>query len=202
MGGAAAGAKIFLPAPGRSDATLPVFGPDGPVGEVPVSRSLTIRRLRRQACEVDLDFAIHGDGPAARWVERAKPGDRLGIAAPRVFPQPKPDAGWYLVGAELSGFPAACTVIDSLPPGAPVKAWFEVPDADHELPDEVRPGVTVEWLHRNGRAAGASGRLEAALRSADWPPGWSTPGSPVRQPRCARYATTSRSGASPVPTAT
>jgi NADPH-dependent ferric siderophore reductase len=170
-GGAAAGAKIFFPAPGHSDAVLPVFGPEGPIGEVPVNRSFTIRRLRRETCEVDVDFAIHGGGPSTQWAERARPGDRLGIAAPRVFPQPKPDAGCYLVGADQSGFPAACTVIDALPPGARVNAWFEVPDASHELPGEVRPGVQVEWLHRNGREAGASGLLEAALRSTDWPSG-------------------------------
>lgn len=170
-GGAAAGAKIFLPAPGQTDATLPVFGPEGPIGEVPVNRSFTIRRLRREACEVDVDFGIHGDGPSTKWAERAKPGDRVGLAAPRVFPQPKQDADLYLVGSDLSGFPAACTVIDALPAGARVQAWFEVPDADHELPGEVRPGVEVEWLHRNGREAGACGLLEAALRGADWPSG-------------------------------
>lgn len=120
---------------------------------------------------MDVDFGIHGDGPSTQWARRAQQGDRLGLAAPRIFPQPKPDAGCYLVGCDLSGFPAACTVIEALPPGARVNAWFEVPDADHELPNEVRPGVAVEWLHRDGRDAGASGLLEAALRSAEWPSG-------------------------------
>jgi NADPH-dependent ferric siderophore reductase len=170
-GGAAAGAKIFFPAPGHRDAVLPVFGADGPMGDMPVNRSFTIRRLRRDECELEVDFGIHGDGPSTQWAERAKPGYRLGIAAPRIFPQAKPDADWYLVGADPSGFPAACTVIDALPPGARVNAWFEVPDAAHELPGEVRPGVKVEWLHRHGREAGSSGLLEAALRSAAWPSG-------------------------------
>ncbi len=169
-GGAAAAGKIFFPAPGQTEATLPVIGPEGPIGEMAVNRSFTIRRLRREACEVDVDFGIHGDGPSTQWARRAQPGHRLGLAAPRVFPQPKLDADRYLVGSDLSGFPAACTVIDALPSDARVTAWFEVPDAAHELPGEVRPGVEVEWLHQNGRESGASGLLEAALRSADWPP--------------------------------
>ncbi|MDI7398950.1 siderophore-interacting protein, partial [Cronobacter dublinensis] len=49
----------------------------------PLMRTYTLRALRRAACELDVEFVLHGDsGPASRWAIHAKPGDALQIVAP------------------------------------------------------------------------------------------------------------------------
>ncbi len=49
----------------------------------PPRRTYTIRALRAEAGEMDIDFVLHGaTGPASRWAIAAKPGDTLQIVAP------------------------------------------------------------------------------------------------------------------------
>ncbi|ERY68081.1 siderophore-interacting protein [Pseudomonas aeruginosa] len=49
----------------------------------PPMRTYTIRALRREAGEVDIDFVLHGEtGPASRWAAHARPGERLVMSAP------------------------------------------------------------------------------------------------------------------------
>jgi NADPH-dependent ferric siderophore reductase len=48
-------------------------------------RTYTIRALRREACEVDVDFVLHGvNGPASAWATTARMGDRLQMVAPNL----------------------------------------------------------------------------------------------------------------------
>ena len=81
--------KIFLPdAEGRPPAL-----PDAPDWYAtykaqdpalrPPMRTYTIRQLRAEAAELDIDFVLHGEtGPASTWATHAKPGARLQITAP------------------------------------------------------------------------------------------------------------------------
>ena len=49
----------------------------------PAARTYTIRALRPENAEVDVEFVLHGDnGPASRWAMHAQPGDRLAMTAP------------------------------------------------------------------------------------------------------------------------
>src|SRR4029079_16394858 len=55
----------------------------GPEGAHGVSlRSYTARRQDPAAGEVEIDFVLHGDGPAASWAGAARPGAVLGGAGP------------------------------------------------------------------------------------------------------------------------
>ena len=61
--------KLMLPAPGQTELVLPSADPQGPrfpEGAVPpVMRDYTPRRFDAAARELDIEFALHGDGPAA-----------------------------------------------------------------------------------------------------------------------------------------
>lgn len=56
-----------------------------PPTQRPPMRTYTIRALRREALEVDIDFVLHGvNGPASAWATHAQVGDRLQIVAPNL----------------------------------------------------------------------------------------------------------------------
>ncbi|MGV8584389.1 siderophore-interacting protein, partial [Pseudomonas aeruginosa] len=49
----------------------------------PPMRTYTIRALRAEQEEVDVEFVLHGEnGPASAWATHARIGDRLQLAAP------------------------------------------------------------------------------------------------------------------------
>ncbi len=53
----------------------------------PFMRTYTLRALRREACELDVEFVLHGDnGPASRWAMNARPGDTLQSSRRIVIP--------------------------------------------------------------------------------------------------------------------
>src|SRR5690606_12361243 len=49
----------------------------------PTMREYTPRRIDLTAGELDIDFVLHGDGPASTWAAQATPGQVLDIAGPR-----------------------------------------------------------------------------------------------------------------------
>lgn len=77
--------KVFFPAPGAERPVLPVVGPDGivfPEGQPrPQARDYTPRRYDPVARELDIEFVLHGDGPASTWAAQARPGSIWAWAA-------------------------------------------------------------------------------------------------------------------------
>ena len=57
--------KIMLPRPGQREIVLPTPTDKGPrwldPAQKPVIRTFTIRAFRREALELDIDFALHGE---------------------------------------------------------------------------------------------------------------------------------------------
>jgi NADPH-dependent ferric siderophore reductase len=70
--------KLALPLPGRTDPPRPTWDPKGwvyPPGQAGAVRTYTIRAWRPAPAgpEVDIDFALHAEGPAVDWIRRARP---------------------------------------------------------------------------------------------------------------------------------
>lgn len=134
----------------------------------PAMRTYTIRHLRAEQGEVDIDFVLHGEtGPASRWALRAQPGDSMQILAPdRRFSAN--DAGGFewkppqilnqvLLVADGTALPAAMGILDVLAAKAAppqTQAFFEVDSAQDMLPMPDWPGLTVQWLIREKTTAG------------------------------------------------
>ncbi len=134
----------------------------------PAMRTYTIRHLRAEQGEVDIDFVLHGEtGPASRWALRAQPGDSMQILAPdRRFSAN--DAGGFewkppqilnqvLLVADGTALPAAMGILDELAAKADppqTQAFFEVDSAQDMLPMPDWPGLTVQWLIREKTTAG------------------------------------------------
>jgi NADPH-dependent ferric siderophore reductase len=126
--------KLMLPAPGLDTLVLPVAGPNGPElppgAPKPVMRDYTPRRFDSQACELDIEFALHGDGPAARWAAQAQAGQEVGIGGPRgsfVIPS---DFDWHLLIGDETALPAIARRLEELPAGSQVLAVLAVAEAD------------------------------------------------------------------------
>lgn len=171
--------KIFLPRAGQHEPVLPeVLDENWYSGwraldpEVrAVMRTYTIRDVRAQPAELDIDFALHGDlGPASRWAGAAAPGDRLTLLAP-VVPdnggvdfQPPDGTDWVLVCADESALPAVAAILEWLPQGTPVRAWISVADPADRIPLPTKCEAEITWVPRTSS-------LPDAVAAAPFPPG-------------------------------
>ena len=124
-----------------------------------VKRRYTIRHFRPESGELDLDVALHGDGPGARWGETAQPGDTVEFQGPRGKLEVRP-APWHLLVGDESALPAIAAIAEALPPAEPALAVVEVHDAaEHQLVGTA----DVRWVHRAGAAPGGAELLADAL---------------------------------------
>ena len=167
--------KMFFPVPGQDRPAVPRAASGGPVwpaGEArPAIRTYTVRRFDPAAGELDVDYVLHeGHGPAAAWARDARPGSWVAVSEPGGRYVPDPTADFHVVIGDETALPAVATVLDALPPDAPLLALLEVADAGEEqdLPVAGIPAA-VTWVHRGGREPG--GPLAEAVRAAAFPAG-------------------------------
>jgi len=153
---------------------LPRIGPNGAEfasGTRPEMRDYTPRFWDVAAGWIDLDFVLHGDGPAAGWAARAAPGQTLVIGGPRGSLVVPTAYDWYLLAGDETALPAIGRRIEELPAGAPVLAFIEVAGPAEEQAFETRADLRLIYVHRNGAPAGTTSLLADAVAAAAFPPG-------------------------------
>ena len=144
-----------------------IVWPDGAHG---VSlRSYTARRQDPAAGTVEIDFVLHGDGPAATWAAAAAPGAVLAVAGAGALGE-RP-AGYLLLVGDETALPAISRILADAPPTTQGLALVEVAGPAEEQPLHGPDGVAVRWLHRNGVAPGESTLLIDAVAALERPPG-------------------------------
>jgi len=164
--------KVFLPAEGQAEPLLPRQTPDGPVypdGPPPVVRTYTPRRYDPATRILEIQFLLHGTGPASEWAQRAKPGDRLAVGGPggRFSMDPAADHWW--LAADESAIPAVGTLLDALPETATAEVHIEVEGPSDEIVLESQAKTSITWHHRSARAASSAAfgaELARAARDA------------------------------------
>src|SRR3954471_24135114 len=166
--------NLLVPRVGDPSPRWPAVARDGrivwPAGSHGVSlRSYTARRQDPASGEVDVDFVLHGDGPAAAWAAAARPGSLLAIAGsgPLGF-SPAPTV---LLAADETARPAVARILADVLPGTRGTALLEVADAPEEQELTVPPGVQICWLHRGGTPPGESTLLVDAVAALARPEG-------------------------------
>lgn len=153
---------------------LPPIGPKGaefPPGTRPEMRDYTPRYWNVEEGWIELDFVLHGDGPASSWAAGAKVGDNLVIGGPRGSMVVPMAFDWYLLAGDETALPAIGRRIEELPQGARVLAFIEVADAAEEQAFETRADLSLVYLHRNGAPAGTTTLVLDAIAQAKLPDG-------------------------------
>jgi NADPH-dependent ferric siderophore reductase len=127
--------KVFLP---------PLAG--AAVGAGPVMRDFTPRAFNVEAGTLDLEFALHGHGPASRWAAEARVGDALDIGGPRGSMIIPTDFDWHLLAGDESALPAMARRLEELPEGVAVTALISTRDTADRRALSSRATLTVHWL--------------------------------------------------------
>lgn len=156
--------KLFFPDPVTGALAVPTLGPDGPIwpdGEKPIMRDYTPRRFDAAARTLEIDFALHLAGPATRWAEQARPGQRLGVGGPKGSFIVPTGFDWHLLIGDDTALPAIARRLAELPAGTRVEVLAEVDGpADHVAFDSAAE-VEVTWVHRSSAALDSLPLLDA-----------------------------------------
>jgi NADPH-dependent ferric siderophore reductase len=172
--------------PGHADHIKAFFFPEGvepklvPIGprgaeyaegEWPEMRDYTPRFWDVAAGWIELDFVLHGDGPASTWAARAVVGSKLVIGGPRGSIVVPAAFDWYLLAGDETALPALGRRIEELPAGSKVIAVIEVADAAEEQRFKTQADVTLHYVHRNGTAAGTGSGILDIVKRLTFPTG-------------------------------
>lgn len=123
-------------------------------------RTYTVRAVRAEQREVDVDMLSHGDsGPATRWLQTARPGNPVVVIGPNARYTAGPWGGTefcldpaaaqdlLLVGDETA-LPAIAAIVESLPADATGQVYLEAEVQDQCYPLRPPAGVEVTWVVR------------------------------------------------------
>lgn len=130
----------------------------------PVRRDYTPRSFDLAARELTIEFALHGDGPAADWAAQAAPGQRASIGGPRgsfVIPL---DYDWHLLVGDETALPAIARRLEELPASTRAIVLVQVADAADQRSFKSAAAVTVQWVAKQSD-------LVAAVRALAVPAG-------------------------------
>jgi NADPH-dependent ferric siderophore reductase len=171
--------KLVLPLPGHGVKNFPSgadwFAQWYAQPERNPLRTYTVRAVRPEAREVDLDVVIHDDGagPASRWIGAAAPGDEAALLGPDARYEdvhgglefrPPADCGTVLLAGDETAVPAILNILERLPARFTGEALLEVPHEADALPVATTSGVKVSWLPREHGEWGS--RLVPATEAA------------------------------------
>ena len=112
----------------------------------PVRRDYTPRHFDARTGELTLEFALHGDGPAAQWAAQAAPGQRATIAGPRgsfIIPV---DYDWHLLVGDDTAIPAIARRLEELPATAQAIVLLQMPDVADRRSFKSAAAHSVRWV--------------------------------------------------------
>ena len=141
--------KLLFPQNAAEQAALesPTFTIKGD-GPQPAMRDYTPRRFDLSIGELDIDFVLHGDGPASTWAEQAQVGQHLYIGGPRGSMIVPDIFDSYLLIGDETAIPAIARRLEELPAGRKVLAVIEIADAAEQQPLKSAADVEVIWVLR------------------------------------------------------
>jgi len=126
--------------------TLQLGAPDD--GPRPAMRDYTPRRYDAESGELDIDFVLHGEGPAATWAAQAEPGQFLYIGGPRgSMIVPDMFDSYLLIGDETA-LPAIARRLEGLPANRCALVVVEVADMGEQQVFQSQAQVDVIWIVR------------------------------------------------------
>ncbi len=167
--------KLAFPAAGEAAPALPMWGENGPAWPEdrprPVLRDYTPRRVDTAARTMEIDFVLHGDGPASTWASTAAPGQHLGILGPRGSHVVEPAFDWYLMLGDETVLPSIARRLEEMPADTRAIAVIEVSGPEEEQRIDTAANAEIVWVHRGDASPGSTDLLERAIRALALPEG-------------------------------
>ncbi|MGE8393874.1 siderophore-interacting protein [Pseudomonas sp. BIGb0427] len=114
----------------------------------PTMREYTPRRIDLASGEMDIDFVLHGDGPASTWAAQAQVGQVLNMAGPRASLVVPDIFDSYLLVGDETAIPAIARRLEELPAGRKVLAVIEIENAQEQQALASAAQVEVIWVLR------------------------------------------------------
>lgn len=142
----------------------------------PPMRTYTVREVRPEASEFDVDIALHGRlGPASTWALDARIGDRIVVCVPHtgfagdfhggVDWRPPAEVDRILIAGDETALPAVSGILERLSTDARGIAVVEVPDArDAAALSSPPSGIELRVVVRGDARVGTE--LLPAVRAA------------------------------------
>jgi NADPH-dependent ferric siderophore reductase len=127
-------------------------------------RDYTPRSFDNAARQLVIEFALHGDGPAAEWAARAVPGDTLAIGGPKGSLIVPLDYDWHLLAGDETALPAVARRLEELPAGAKAIVVLKGADAADRREFASAAHVQLTWVSTDAE-------LLAAVRALALPAG-------------------------------
>jgi NADPH-dependent ferric siderophore reductase len=141
--------KLLFATTPEEQAALEDFTPGGDSdGPRPAMRDYTPRRYDPVSGELDIDFVLHGDGPAATWAEQVQPGQSLYIAGPRGSMIVPDIFDSYLLIGDETALPAISRRLESLQAGRRALVVVEIQDDAERQTLESQAHIEVVWVVR------------------------------------------------------
>lgn len=141
--------KLFFPEPGETLPILPKVTAEGGLdfsAGRSIMRDFTPRKYSNAAKELEIQFVLHGDGPASTWAQSANVGDLLGIGGPKTsFIMPE-DMDWLMLIGDQTAFPAIARCLDELNRDIPITLILKIEAADQKILFERRENLTIVWV--------------------------------------------------------
>lgn len=151
--------RLFFRREGQTELAMPTAAHNGWLAQYmvmraankPWVRNYTVRALRPEVRELDVEFVMHGDAsPASAFASRAQPGDPVGLFDEGIAYTPPESARRQLLVADESAVPALLAILENAPADLLGQAYLEVPLSDDIRSVSAPEGVTVHWLPRDG----------------------------------------------------
>ncbi|RQP22298.1 siderophore-interacting protein [Piscinibacter terrae] len=112
----------------------------------PVRRDYTPRHFDTQRRELSIEFALHGDGPAAQWSANAQPGDTAVVAGPRGSLVIPTDFDWHLLIGDETALPAIARRLEELPRGTRAIVIGLTDDVADRREFRTAAALTLHWV--------------------------------------------------------
>jgi NADPH-dependent ferric siderophore reductase len=107
-----------------------------------VRRDYTPRRFSREARELVIEFALHGDGTASSWARRAVVGQSALVGGPRGSMILPSALDWHLLAGDATALPAIARRLEELPAGSRAIVLVHAQAADRR----AFAGFEVRWF--------------------------------------------------------
>ncbi|WP_371764918.1 siderophore-interacting protein [Massilia sp.] len=128
-----------------------------------VRRDYTPRRFSREALELTIEFALHGDGKASDWARNAVVGQRALVGGPKGSMIVPLELDWHLLTGDATALPAIARRLEELPGGSRAIVLVHAAPADRRV---LRSGADVDLRWFDTPEA-----LVADLQALALPPG-------------------------------